>query len=169
MRHSPLNAALGFRNEMAAKSKKINLAKEQLEDGIDLYFRGRYVSALTLLGAADEIFCGMLLETQGYSAVDNDWRFNVMLRTYYDTPHLSKGEVKKITNRAKNTVKHHDKGDPLELHFDRQGNAYMMLFRAVSHAEMLSVKFIGRRRFYAWATREYGVKKLPITLSAQKA
>ena len=39
---------------MAAKSKKINLAKEQLEDGIELYFKGRYASALTLLGAAEK-------------------------------------------------------------------------------------------------------------------
>ncbi|MHA2690740.1 hypothetical protein ACXZ7V_26190, partial [Vibrio harveyi] len=161
--------ALGFRKEMAAKSKKINLAKEQLEDGIELYFKGRYASALTLLGAADEVFCGILLETQNYSATDNDWRFTIMLRSYYGTPHISKGEVKKITNRAKNTVKHHDKGDPLELHFDRQSSAYMMLFRAVSHAEMLNVKFNGKRQFYAWANREYGVKKLPITLDQPQA
>lgn len=97
------------------KWKKTNLAKEQLEDGIDIFFHKRYVSSLTLLRAATEIFEGMIAEGTGYHPSYSGRVLTNRIRSYYGTAHISKGKLKAICNSAKNTVKHHDIGDPREL------------------------------------------------------
>ena len=40
--------------------KKIDMAVEQLEDGLQAYFNGRYHSALVLAAAAEQLFAGYM-------------------------------------------------------------------------------------------------------------
>jgi len=81
--------------------KKLNLAKEQLEDAIVLFLDKRYTSSLTLAGAAEEIFSGLAHEDTGNNPLDTLHQlFNLSLSEAGEQ-NISKGDYRKLRNSAK--------------------------------------------------------------------
>lgn len=139
---------------------RLNVACEQLDVAIDLFFSGRsYVSALTLAGAAEEI-AGKTLELAGGR--------HVMKRRYEERRLLLSrrglAAVKKFSdfaepeNYARNAAKH--AGEPrkasnvLEDQYFRANPreaATKMILRAMHNMKLLSVAETDQtRRFFGW-------------------
>lgn len=135
---------------MSRPSKKINIAREQLEDGISLFLDKRYISSLTLLGSASEIFEGLIHQKHGIIPFEKEWTQANTFRLRMGFPHISKGEIRRIRNEGKNIVKHHDLSDGQEVHLDRFAEAFMMIQRAVYNADKLSLKFKYKRKYEKW-------------------
>lgn len=139
---------------MANHSKKINLAKEQLEDAIELLLNGRYISCLTLAGAAEAIFTTLAEEKTGKNP------FNLIHEIInYDLvaegrQQVSRGKFRKVRNRARNLVKHHDVGDEESVHINRRGQAEVALGQAMISADMLEVKYKHKRKYNAWLKKQ---------------
>ena len=135
---------------MVARTKKINLARQQLEDGVELFLDKRYVSALTLLGAAEEIMSRLIEERTGAHPLDETWRISNSIRTHFGHPHISKREIHRSFNAGRNAVKHHSPGQPLEILHYGFGEAFMMVQRATGAAQMLALRYKNRARYLLW-------------------
>ena len=135
---------------MPPRLNKVTIAREQLEDGITLFLSKRYISALTLLGAAEEIFSRLIEEESGEHPLENYWQRINDIRSKFGHPHISKQQFFKIENHGRNTVKHHSPGDSAYVQHDRFGEAFMMIQRAISSAEILEIKYSGRREYKRW-------------------
>ena len=135
---------------MGNHSKKINLAKEQLEDAIDMLIRGRYISCLTLAGAAEEVFTGLANAKLGknpFNLIHEIINCDLAAEGHQQ---ISRGNFRKVRNRARNLVKHHDQGDDESIHINRRGQALATLSQAIISADMLDVKYKNKRKYNVW-------------------
>ncbi len=135
---------------MANHSKKINLAKEQLEDAIELLINGRYISCLTLAGAAEEVFTALVdikLGKNPFNIIHELINHDLAVEGYQK---ISRGSFRKVRNRARNLVKHHDFGDEESVHINRQHQALATLGQAMISADLLDVKYKNKRKYNAW-------------------
>ena len=126
------------------------MAKEQLEDAIDMLISGRYISCLTLAGAAEEVFTALADAKLGKNP------FNLIHELInYDLAagghqQISRGKFRKVRNSARNLVKHHDQGDDESVHINRRGQAAAKLGQAIISADMLEVKYKNKRKYNVW-------------------
>jgi hypothetical protein len=135
---------------LANHSKKINLAKEQLEDAIDMLVNGRYISCLTLAGAAEEVFTALAdakLGKNPFNLIHELINYDLVAEGHQQ---ISRGKFRKVRNSARNSVKHHDQGDDESVHLNRCGQAVATLGQAMISADMLEVKYKNKRKYNAW-------------------
>jgi len=59
---------------VAAKTNKTTSPREQLEEDIEPFLNKRYVSLLTLLGAAKEIIARLIEEQTSAHPLDETWK-----------------------------------------------------------------------------------------------
>lgn len=110
------------------------LALQQLETAISLFWAGEdYASVVTLAGAADEIF-GKYLAADGKLSSLEELKKAVAaihLKLYgeVDPPE----HIARRANSAKNSLKHWDVGDPRIVKFDLKQEATDMLSRAIDN------------------------------------
>ena len=88
--------------------RKSQIAIIQLRRAIQLFNSKDYISAITLAGAANEILGKIAVERQGYNTLDGDKRFWDGIAQVLGKDKPSKDKIKKINNRTKNVLKHHD-------------------------------------------------------------
>lgn len=88
--------------------KKSKIALIQLRRAIQLYNSGDFISSLTLAGASNEIFGQFALLHQGYNTLDGEKHFWDGIAKIYRKSKPSKEKIKKVNNRIKNELKHHD-------------------------------------------------------------
>ncbi|MFY8275007.1 hypothetical protein AAEU32_12860 [Pseudoalteromonas sp. SSDWG2] len=141
---------------MANHSKKINLAKEQLEDAIDMLIRGRYISCLTLAGAAEEVFTGLAdakLGKNPFNLIHELINYDLAAEGHQQ---ISRGKFRKVRNSARNLVKHHDQGDDESISINRRGQALATLGQAMISADMLEVKYKNKRKYNTWLKQHTG-------------
>jgi len=132
---------------LAAHSKKVNFAKEQLEDAILLYLDGRYISAITLLGAAREIFSTAIEKKTGHNIDDRQWELMNKIRTNVGTPHISKRALLKMDRQLYNSVKHYNIDESETLHINRRYEAFPMLYHTFNLALYLDINFKNKAKF----------------------
>ncbi|CAD5373087.1 conserved hypothetical protein [Rubrivivax sp. A210] len=135
---------------MVAKTKKMTLAREQLEDGISLLMAARYVSALTLLGAAEEILARLLQEAGGEHPLDDYWKGINEIRRARGGEDLSKSFIHRHFNEPRNQVKHHTPGDAHEVVLHKVAAAVMMARRATTAAKDLNLKYKHQEALDTW-------------------
>jgi hypothetical protein len=121
---------------------KSEVALRQLDDAIGLFIVGRYFSAITLAGAADAIFCG-LIEASGLQVpAERTWQEIEIVRKK-GIPlagKITRKEAFQQWNSTRNRLKHHDPGrdsDTLEV-FDID-EAYEWIERARHSAKDLGL------------------------------
>ena len=115
-----------------------DLALAQLETALRLFFEGSdFASVVTLAGAADEIF-GKLLSAAGKENSLESLKKGVAAihQRLYGEPG-NPTEIANRANRAKNSLKHWDIGQPLIVKLDLEQEAKDMLFRAIDDYWML--------------------------------
>jgi len=106
---------------------KLDAARIQLDAAIDHFFQGDHVSAVTLAGAAEDIFAGLLNAAGHQSAFEflHDW-----YQKAYGTK-VSRTEFsREIANLGRNWLKHAD--EDADTQFDiSERDSIMMLMRAL--------------------------------------
>ena len=135
---------------MVAKTKKTTLAREQLEDGLSLLAEGRYISALTLLGAAEEILARLVEETGGGHFLDDMWVGINEWNRSQGGQDVSKTFVYRHFNEPRNSVKHHTPGTGSTVSIFKVAAAAMMARRATSAADVLKLKYKNRGIYESW-------------------
>lgn len=100
------------------KLEKSVIALNQLRNAIRLYNKEEYISALTLAGASNEILGQLAIKRQGYNTLDNDKWFWDGIAEIFNKNKPSKDKIKKVNNRIKNQLKHHDSEDDIVLEAD---------------------------------------------------
>jgi len=111
-----------------------DLALRQLETALRLFYKGDdFASVITLAGAADEIF-GKLLASSGKENSLESLKNAVAAihQKLYGEP-IDPSEIASRANRAKNSLKHWDEGQPLIVKLDLEQEAKDMLTRAIDN------------------------------------
>ena len=135
---------------MAAHTKKSTIAREQLEDAVDLFFASRYISCATLLGAAEEILTTVSKEKYGVDLLEHEWQAVNRTRSLLGNPHLSKSDIQRLKKSGYNPLKHYDPGEPDRLHVDGFGEAFMLLQRVIQMADDLKIRYRNRDVYQTW-------------------
>jgi len=118
-----------------------DLALSQLETALHLYFaKNDNASVVTLAGAADEVF-GKLLTVAGKESSLESLKkaVSAIHEMLYGEPTPPK-QIADRANRAKNSLKHWDEGDPVLVKLDLEQEAKDMLFRAIDNYWLLEEK-----------------------------
>jgi hypothetical protein len=137
---------------MAEKTyERLTLAKEQLDVALSLFLDHQsYASAITLAGAAEEIF-GEALSLRGEQNV-LDWSFANTI-SFHKTFHVMKPEKKEYIdkeNLARNALKHlqEDKGPTITVDIEKA--ACWMLVRTLENAKRLGLEISRNLDFDNW-------------------
>jgi hypothetical protein len=118
--------------------RKVDVATEQLESAIRLFFYGNdYYSALTLAGAAEEIFGQMLLALGKEPRLHSFARSYTYLMNVLNDQQLDELQVRREANAARNAVKHFNSFSELTVVFDAREEAVDMISRAADNRKAL--------------------------------
>jgi hypothetical protein len=113
---------------------KVEMAKVQLDAAIVAYYEGRGVVAITLAGAAEEIFGAMLSRDGKENAVEKIASLPQMLQISTDPK-----KIIAYLNDVRNNLKHAK--DKLEDNFVMtEFDAYLMIVRALGNASLIEIK-----------------------------
>lgn len=129
---------------------RLELAQEQLEVALSLFLENMsYASAITLAGAAEEIFGKELINLGKQNVLD--WKHNIMedcpMPPSYKKP--TKKEFNDTENFIRNALKHHNH-DKIMITADLQKEACDMLVRACANAHELDLKIALFEEFDEW-------------------
>jgi hypothetical protein len=113
---------------------KLNVATQQLDTALRLYFGRRdYFSAITLAGAAEEILGVYLKRYKQPNAFDDDLEATLRVYRWLHNKEGSPERIQKTINRVKNASKHMQGLTDIELFCDPREEAREILDRAVSN------------------------------------
>ena len=140
---------------MVARTKKTTLAREQLEDGVALLLSGRYVSALTLLGAAEEVLSRLLEEQGGEHPLEEFWAGINEWNRKHGGNDVSKKHIHRVFNEPRNSVKHHTPGESHSVALFKVPAAALMARRAATAANALGLKYKNRNQLEEWLSNFY--------------
>lgn len=140
-------------HEEDKRISRTEIAATQLSDAIELFLAGKYLSTITLAGAAEEIL-GKLASASGEkSTIDRSLdqldavRKNERLTSVTRAP---RKEVVAHWNRARNALKHFCIGDELVVTLNICDEAYWMIRRALANAALLDVFVEKSNDFENW-------------------
>ena len=142
---------LGYEDDV--KITKSEIARVQLVQAIDLFVSEKFLSSITLAGAAEEIL-GRLLAMRGDNPVIEQ-SFSQIQRVR-DVTGLSvmgnrpKKEIFNEWNSVKNSLKHHHESDGDFIVLNVFDEAYWMINRALANANKLGVQIHNQNDFENW-------------------
>lgn len=116
------------------KHNRLEMARSQLETALSLYFERRdYYSAVTLAGAADELF-GKALRIEGKEPRIEELSRSVaaIYKKLYGRD-LDPKKVAERANQARNALKHWGVDQPLEVEFNLDEEVKDMLERGIAN------------------------------------
>lgn len=130
---------------------RLALAKEQLNTALGLFLdKKNYSSAITLAGAAEEIFGRALSLAGGKSALESSYESMAKFHTMLHGTELNKKSYVAKENFARDALKHlqNDKGPTITI--DLEEAACWMLVRAIQNGRELSFEFERFQDFDNW-------------------
>ena len=120
---------------------RTDLARSQLETALRLFAEGKdFASVITLAGAADEIFGKFLVAAGRENSLESLKRSvgEIHMKLYGEpTPPR---QIADRANRARNSLKHWDQGDPEIIKLDLRVEACDLLYRAIDNYWALEAK-----------------------------
>ena len=132
-----------FTDDPSRLISKHDVGLIQLEDAIRLFLEKRYLSAITLAGAADAIFCGLIEASGGKAPADATWMEIEHVRSlgFPLGGTITKKEAFKQWNDTRNRLKHHniEKDDSI-LEIFEIDEAYNWIERARYSAKILDIE-----------------------------
>jgi len=130
---------------------RIDLAKEQLEVALALFLdHQRFASAITLAGAAEEIFGKELIRRGNQSALE--WKFDHM-RVSHELLYRKQLQPKVFVadeNRIRNALKHFGENDTPTFSANLEDAACWMLVRACENSKRLEIEIARFSDFDNW-------------------
>ena len=132
---------------------KSEIALQQLCESINLFVAGKFLPALTLAGAAEEIFGKLLLHQSKVPTVKESAAAILALRDKLGLMALQDASEKSIIdqwNKARNTAKHLVglADEPVTLNLCDE--AYWMIKRALHNAELFGAQVQNKLEFENW-------------------
>ena len=132
---------------------KAEVALTQLEDAIDLFLNGKWLSSITLAAAADGILAGLLKQKGEQSAAEETWE-NIEKARESTGLDIAGDRTKKDAfnewNWHQNRLKHHDEGDEDPLEINTFDHAYYAIKRALVDSKKLRIEPNNRFEFEEW-------------------
>jgi hypothetical protein len=131
---------------------RLALATDQLEDAIRLHLDGRYASATTLAGAAEEVF-GRQAERMDQSNIIKDGFALVGLIGKFfpkHQPYKAFRDYADEQNATRNSLKHMRDDQGVEFTADLAVESAKMIARALENAGRIGVEVSGFDAFSAW-------------------
>ncbi|UUZ65144.1 hypothetical protein LP417_11135 [Polaromonas sp. P1-6] len=132
---------------------KSEVAKIQLSEAISHFLAGKYLCAITLSGAAEEIFARLLNARGERSVVEASFQAITDIREKTGLSAMGgkpKNEIFKEWNEARNTLKHHGKERDEVITINLFDEAYWMIKRALANAKKLQVPIGKELDFENW-------------------
>ena len=109
--------------------KKEDVAIEQLHCAIELFLADRFIPAITLAGAAEEIFGKAV--SRGWNSLDMIARF---ITSIGRSGGRTENQIKVACNRVRNSLKHGAQGT---VEFNPQLEAYLLIARSIENYQRL--------------------------------
>jgi len=151
MNASPNMTTQGFEDD--TQITKGEIAKIQLAEAINLLLAGKYLCAITLAGAAEEVL-GRLLNQRGeISVVEKSFQSiqNIREKTGLSVMRgKPKNEIFNEWNSARNTLKHHGKTNDEIVTINLFDETYWMIKRGLANAERLGISIKNQIDFENW-------------------
>jgi hypothetical protein len=113
--------------------EKKDIALQQLNDSASLYRKGRYCSALTLAGAAEEILGKIAKKRTGRNQLEGEVEYLESVYRYFKIPIPPKRELVTQINSTKNELKHNDQGENLWVESDFENECVLLFVKAVKN------------------------------------
>lgn len=113
----------------------------------------KFLCAITLSGAAEEIFGRLLNSVNQDSTIEESYnhieelRKNTVLDWMGGKP---RNKIFNHWNNARNTIKHHNKNENKNVTLNLFDEAYWMIQRALSNAKKLEVNISNETEFKNW-------------------
>jgi hypothetical protein len=142
---------LGFEDD--TQITKGEIAKTQLVEAINLFLAGKYLCAITLAGAAEEVLARLLNQQGEISVVEKSFQSIQHIREKTGLSVMDgkpKNEIFNEWNSARNTLKHHGKTDDEIVTINLFDEAYWMIKRGLANAEKLEILIKNQLDFENW-------------------
>jgi len=131
--------------------KRLDLAKVQLDTAINLFLdQKNYASAITLAGAAKEIFGKSLTVCGGISALTSSYESTAKFHTMLHGTELNKNSYFTKENLARDALKHLQNNKGPTITIDLEEAACWMLVRAIQNGRSLGFEFERLHDFDSW-------------------
>lgn len=147
--------SLGYQDDTQIGKREI--AQTQLREAIALFLDEKFLCAITLAGAAEEILARLLNAGGEQSVVEESVDAIQRLR---ETTGLAimesrpKKEIFNLWNNARNTIKHHNEKSEESVTINLFDEAYWMIKRALGNASKLGVPISNEVDFENWCIVE---------------
>lgn len=142
---------LGYEED--TRITKDEIAEIQLIEAISLFLAGKYLCAVTLSGAAEEIFARLLNARGEKSIVESSFHAIHSIREKTGlcvVGNRAKNEIFNEWNAARNALKHHEKEAEELIGLNLFDEAYWMIRRALSNAKKLGISIGNELDFDNW-------------------
>ena len=144
-------STLGFEDD--SHISKIEIARTQLVEAINLFLEGKYLCAITLAGAAEEVLARILNQRGDVSVVEESFLSIQKIREFTGLSTMNgkpKNEIFNEWNSARNTLKHHGKADDEIVKINLFDEAYWMIKRGIANAQKLEIPIKNQLDFENW-------------------
>ncbi|TYC55267.1 hypothetical protein ETQ85_14730 [Zoogloea oleivorans] len=143
---------LGYEDD--TQLPKSEIARVQLVEAIALFLAGNYICSITLAGAAEAIYAGILADEGMTSAVEDStaaiWQIRERTQFSPFDGKAKKADIYNAWNAARNDLKHHSKGLASIISLNLFDEAYWMIKRALANACKLGVPIANSQYFENW-------------------
>lgn len=142
---------LGYEDDV--QITKSEISRIQLVEAISLFLKGNYVCAITLAGAAEAVYSGILEDENVPSVVKESTALIQKIREKTSLNPFegkTKASIYNAWNAARNDLKHHDKGKATIVTVNLFDEAYWMICRALGNAQKLGVSISNAQEFENW-------------------
>lgn len=131
---------LGYQDDTQINKREI--AQTQLKEAIALFLDKKFLCAITLAGAAEEVLARLLNSGGELSVVEESFKRMQELREATGLAIMEnrpKKEIFNLWNNARNTLKHHNEKAEESVTINLFDEAYWMIKRALANASSLGI------------------------------
>jgi hypothetical protein len=142
---------LGYEEDTQIGKREI--AQTQLKEAIALFLDEKFLCAITLAGAAEEVLARLLNAAGEQSVVEESVEAIQRIREETGLAIMDnrpKKEIFNAWNNARNTIKHHNEKAEETVTINLFDEAYWMIKRALANASILGVPISNELDFENW-------------------
>ncbi len=144
-----MNPTLGYHED--CEIEKSHIAQVQLIEAIEQFIKGNWICAITLAGASEAIFAG-ILEKLGINSVveDSTEAIDVIRQTSNPMQGKTNKQIYSDWNEARNHLKHHNKKEESTVKLNLFNESYWMIKRALVNANKAQIVITNEQEFENW-------------------